>query len=151
MATAVTLHLLAAVIWVGGMFFAVYVMRLAAAPMEPPERVALWGRGFQKFFPWVWIAVLLLPATGYYMVFAGYSGFKDLPLPYHVMHGLGWLMIALYLHLWFAPYARFKKALAENNVPEAGNNLNQIRIIVTTNLWLGLVNVALGVLGRYLG
>lgn len=151
MATAVTLHLLAAVIWVGGMFFAVYVMRLAAAPMEPPERVALWGRGFQKFFPWVWIAVLLLPATGYYMVFTGYSGFKDLPLPYHVMHGLGWLMIALYLHLWFAPYARLKKALAENNVPEAGNNLNQIRIIVTTNLWLGLVNVALGVLGRYLG
>ncbi|MGB0575427.1 MAG: CopD family protein [Alphaproteobacteria bacterium] len=151
MATAVTLHLLAAVIWVGGMFFAVYVMRLAAAPMEPPERVALWGRGFQKFFPWVWIAVLLLPATGYYMVFTGYSGFKDLPLPYHVMHGLGWLMIALYLHLWFAPYARLKKALAENNVPEAGNNLNQIRIIVTTNLWLGLLNVALGVLGRYLG
>jgi uncharacterized membrane protein len=151
MATAVILHLLAAVIWVGGMFFAVYVMRLAAGPMEPLERVALWGRGFKKFFPWVWIAVFLLPATGYYMVFAGYSGFKDLPLPYHIMHGAGWLMIALYLHMWFGPYARFKKALEGNDVPEAGKNLNQIRIVVTVNLWLGLVNVVLSVLGRYLG
>ena len=63
MATAVTLHLLAAVIWVGGMFFAIYVMRLAAGPMEPPERVALWGRGFKKFFPWVWIASLPTPSN----------------------------------------------------------------------------------------
>ena len=149
MAIAVTLHLLSAVIWVGGMFFAVYVLRLAAGPMEPPERVALWGRSFAKFFPWVWVAVILLLTTGYHMVFAGYSGFKNLPLPYHIMHGLGWIMIALYLHLWFSPYARFKKALKENNVPVAGQNLNKIRVVVTTNLWLGLITICLGALGRY--
>ncbi|NKB21017.1 MAG: hypothetical protein GKS01_11000 [Alphaproteobacteria bacterium] len=65
MAAAETLHLLAAVIWVGGMFFAVYVLRLAAGPMEPPERVALWGRAFAKFFPWVWMAIIIMPVTGY--------------------------------------------------------------------------------------
>ncbi|MBK18779.1 MAG: hypothetical protein CMM52_08070 [Rhodospirillaceae bacterium] len=151
MAAAQTFHLLFAVLWVGGMFFAVYVLRLAAGPMEPPERVALWGRAFKKFFPWVWISIVVLPATGYFMVFEAYSGFKDLPVPYHIMHGLGWVMIALFLHLWFAPYARFKKALAAGDVPEAGKNLNQIRIIVTTNLWIGLGNITLGALGGFIG
>ena len=151
MLTAVTLHLLAAVIWVGGMFFAVYIMRLAAASMEPAERVALWARSFKRFFPWVWLSVFLLPVTGYYIVFTGYSGFKGLPVPYHLMHAIGWLMIILYLHLWFAPYSRFKKALVSKDIPEAGKNLNQIRLIVTINLWLGLINIILGTLGRYHG
>tara|TARA_R110000787_G_scaffold27009_6_gene75218 strand:+ start:2101 stop:2556 length:456 start_codon:yes stop_codon:yes gene_type:complete len=151
MAAVIVLHLLAATIWVGGMFFAVYVMRLAAGPMEPPERVALWDRAFAKFFPWVWIAVIVLPATGYYMVFAGFSGFTDLPIPYHVMHVLGWVMIFIFLHLWFAPYARFRKAVADGDIPTAGKNLNSIRILVTTNLWLGLINFAFGVSGRYWG
>jgi len=151
MAAVIVLHLLAATIWVGGMFFAVYVLRLAAGPMEPPDRVALWGRAFARFFPWVWLSVIILPITGYYMVFAGFSGFVDLPLPYHMMHGLGWVMILIYLHLWFAPYARFRKALAEGDIPTAGKNLNSIRILVTTNLWLGLINVAFGVSGRYWG
>tara|TARA_B100000530_G_C15895549_1_gene463213 strand:+ start:394 stop:861 length:468 start_codon:yes stop_codon:yes gene_type:complete len=151
MLAAVTLHLLAAVIWVGGMFFAVYVMRIAAGPMDPAERVTLWARSFKKFFPWVWLSVFLLPATGYYIVFTGYSGFKELPIPYHLMHAIGWLMIILYLHLWFAPYSRFKRAVKSENFPDAGKNLNQIRLIVTTNLWLGLVNVILGTLGRYYG
>jgi len=149
MAIAVTLHLLSAVIWVGGMFFAVYVLRLAAGPMEPPDRIRLWDRSFKKFFPWVWFAVILLIATGYYIAFVGYSGFKNLPVLYHVMHGIGWLMALLYFHLWFAPYARFKKAVNDDNIPVAGENLNQIRIIVTANLWLGLINIVIGTTGRY--
>ena len=90
MGVVVILHLLAALIWVGGMFFAVYVLRLAAGPMEAPERVALHDRVFAKFFPWVWMAIIILPATGYYMVFGAYAGFADLPFPYHAMHGIGW-------------------------------------------------------------
>ncbi len=151
MAAAITLHLLAAIIWIGGMFFAVYVMRLAAGPMEPADRVALWGRGFARFFPWVWMAIVILPITGYFMIFAGYSGFADLPVPYHMMHAIGWAMILIFLHLWFAPYARFRKALVDGDVATAGKNLNTIRILVTTNLWLGLINAAFGVAGRYWG
>lgn len=151
MPAIITIHLLAAVIWVGGMFFAVYVLRLAAVEMEPPDRVALWGRAFKKFFPWVWMAIIILPLSGYYMVFLGFSGFGDLPVPYRIMHGLGLLMIALFLHLWFAPYARFKKALEAGDIAEAAKNLNLIRITVTINLWLGLINIAMGVAGRSWG
>ena len=65
------------------------------------------------------------------------------------MHGLGLIMIAVYLHLWFAPYRRFRAALAAEDIPTAGANLNQIRILVTVNLVIGLVNAVVGSTGRY--
>jgi len=148
-AIAVSIHLLATVIWVGGMFFAVYVLRLAAAPMEPGDRVPLWQRSFTKFFPWVWMAVILLPVTGYMLIFDAYGGMSSLPVPYHIMHGVGWIMILIFLHLWFVPYAKFKRALAGGDIPEAGKQLNTIRLLVTTNLYIGLLNTLIGASGRY--
>ena len=146
---ALALHLLTALIWVGGMFFAIMVLRLAAGELEPPVRAPLWGRVFQKFFPWVWMAVIILPLTGYWMIFAVWGGFANLPIHAHVMHGLGLIMIAVYLHLWFAPYKRFRAALAVEDISTAGANLNQIRILVTVNLVIGLVNAVVGSTGRY--
>ena len=109
MAVAVSLHILAAIAWVGGMFFAILVLRPAAGPLEPPERLALWRRVFARFFPWVWISLVLLLGTGNWIIIAGFGGFADLPLHIHLMHGIGWLMALLYLHLWFAPYKRFTR------------------------------------------
>lgn len=146
---ALALHLLTALIWVGGMFFAIMVLRLAVGELEPPVRAPLWGRVFQKFFPWVWMAVIILPLTGYWMIFAVWGGFANLPIHAHIMHGLGLIMIAVYLHLWFAPYKRFRAALAAEDIPTAGANLNQIRILVTVNLVIGLVNAVVGSTGRY--
>ena len=147
---AVTLHVLAAIIWVGGMFFAVYMLRPAAGPLTPEQRLPLWERTFGRFFPWVWASVILLPATGYWMVFELHGGFADLPVPYHIMHVLGWAMVLIFLHLWFAPYARFRRALGAGDLAQAGRQLNTIRLLVTTNLYLGLINAIIGPMGRYL-
>jgi uncharacterized membrane protein len=65
------------------------------------------------------------------------------------MHGVGLLMIAIYLHLWFAPYKRFRVALTAGDIPAAGANLNQIRILVTINLVIGLAISVVGSTGRY--
>ena len=147
--TALALHLLAALVWVGGMFFAIMVLRLAAGELEPPVRAPLWGRVFAKFFPWVWMAVILLPTTGYVMIFTVWDGLHNMPIHAHLMHGIGWIMIAIYLHLWFAPYKRFRAALAASDIPTAGANLDKIRILVTINLVIGLINAVIGSTGRY--
>ena len=68
-----------------------------------------------------------------------------------LMHGIGWLMVLIYLHLWFAPYKRFKSALDAGEIPVAAAKLNQIRWIVTTNLALGLITAVVGASGRYWG
>ena len=149
---AVALHLISAVIWVGGMFFAYMALRpVAASLFEPPQRLTLWSQTFAKFFPWVWISVFILPSSGYWLIFELHGNMANLPLPYHIMHGLGWIMVLIFLHLWFGPYARFKKALAGDDIPEAGKQLNTIRQLVTANLYLGLLNVLIGPSGRFWG
>ena len=61
--------ILGATVWVGGMFAAYMCLRPAAGPLEPPVRLKLWSAFFQKFLPWVWVAILLLLASGYWMMF----------------------------------------------------------------------------------
>jgi uncharacterized membrane protein len=150
MSIAIALHILSAIVWIGGMFFALLVLRPATRKLEPADRLPLWGRVFGNFFPWVWTSIVVLLASGYWMIFSGWDGFANLPVHLHLMQGIGWLMILVFLHLWFAPYKRFKRAMTGNNLNEAARNLNQIRIIITINLFLGLLNSVIGAAGRYL-
>jgi uncharacterized membrane protein len=151
MSIAIVLHVLSAVVWVGGMFFAYVILRPVAADLlEAPVRLRLWRANFQRFFPWVWAAVVLLPATGYWIIFAQLGGMAGARLHIHIMQGIGLLMIALYLHLYFAPYRRLARAVAAEDYPSAGKSLNQIRFIIGTNLLLGLTVVAVAAGGRYL-
>ena len=51
-AAALAIHLLLALLWVGGMFFAYLVLRpVAATELEPPQRLPLWRGVFSRFFP----------------------------------------------------------------------------------------------------
>lgn len=151
-AAAIAIHALAAIIWVGGMFFAYVVLRPAIGALEPAgERLRLWSRVFPKFFVWVWAAVVALPATGYWRVLADFGGFGAAGLHVNVMHGLGLLMIFLFLYLYSGPYQRFQIAVAAEDWPEAGQNLNTIRRVIAINLALGLTASVLGASGRLWG
>ena len=145
------LHALSAVVWVGGMFFAHQVLRPAAAALEPGPRLALWSRVLGRFFAWVVAAIVLLLVTGYAMVFGIYAGFGGIGLHIHLMQGIGILMMLLFFHLYFAPWRRFRAAVAREDWAEGGRQLGQIRTIVTINLVLGLVVVAIATSGRYWG
>ena len=148
---ALTLHSLAAAVWVGGMFFALVALRPASLALPPPSRLELWSGVLGRFFAWVIAAIVLLLATGYGMVFGVYAGFGGIGRHVHIMQGLGILMMLLFLHLYFAPWRRFRAALAREDNPDAARQLNQIRWIVTANLILGLITVAVGSSGRYWG
>ncbi len=151
MSILLALHLLAAVVWVGGMFFAYMALRPAAGGLAPRERLELWQRVFDRFLYWVWAAVVLLLVTGYWMVLGPLGGFEGLGLHIQIMHGLGWVMVLLFLHLFFVPYRGLRAALAAGDEPMAARHLARIRIIVVTNLTLGLIVVAVAGGGRYVG
>ena len=104
---------------------------------------------FRRFFVWVWIAAVALPVTGYVMVWLQWGGLGSMPLHAHLMQGLGWLMIAVFLYLWFGPYRRFGAALAAGDPQAAAAALERIRQTVTANLALGLINAAIGASGPY--
>jgi len=145
------LHTLSAVVWVGGMFFAHQVLRPAAAALEAGPRLTLWSSVLGRFFVWVFAAVVLLLLTGYAMVFGVYAGFGGIGLHIHLMQGIGILMMLLFLHLYCAPWRRFRTAVARQDWAEGGRQLGQIRTIVTINLVLGVIVVAIGSSGRYWG
>jgi uncharacterized membrane protein len=149
MTILVALHALAAVVWVGGMFFAYMVLRPSAAPLDSPLRLALWARVFGRFFPWVWASIAVLLASGYTMLFLGFGGFRGAGLHIHIMQATGILMMGLFLHLFFAPWRKLSHAVAQDAWPDAAAALNQIRRIVAVNLVLGLITVAAGAGGRF--
>jgi len=148
---ALTLHLLSAVVWVGGMFAAYLCLRPAAGPLDPPQRLSLWRRFFAKFFPWVWASVVLLLVTGVWMILSFFGGFAHAPMYINIMMALGLLMVALYAWLFHGPWLKFKRAVDAGNWPTAGAHLNRIRQIIALNLPLGLIVVIVGGTGRYWG
>jgi len=140
------LHILSAVIWVGGMFFAHQMVRPSVAPLDPPLRLSLWRRIFQRFFSWVWAAVVLLLGSGLAMQALGIAG-----LHVQIMEGLGIIMMLAFGHLYFAPWKRFRRAVDGGDFPMAAAQLQQIRRIVEFNLLLGLIVIVVGATGRYWG
>ena len=113
MGIALFLHILAAVIWVGGMFFAHVVLRpIAAGQLEPPVRLTLWVGVFKRFFPLVFAAIATLLVTGYWMILSFYGGFAAVGLHVHIMIWTGYVMILIFFHVFFAPFKRLKRAVA---------------------------------------
>ncbi len=148
----IILHILAATFWVGGMLFAHYALRPSLAEeLEPPQRLRVWYAVLSRFFPRVWLSVLLLHGTGYAMLFGELGGMAGAAIHIHVMLGIGWIMTAIFAHLYFAPYARLKAAVAAQDWPAGGAQMAQIRTWVTINLVLGVAEMAIGASGRYWG
>ena len=150
MSLAIALHVLSVVVWVGGMFFAHQALRPAAVEvLEPPLRLPLWVATFKRFFPWVWLAIGLILVSGYWMIFK-FGGFGNLPLYIHVMNGLGLVMMAIFMHVFFAPYKRLKRAVNDQDWPAGAKQLATIRLMVGINTILGLLTIAIATGGRYL-
>jgi len=144
---ALLLHLLGVVVWVGGMFFAYMALRpVAAAMLEPPQRLSLWAGVFGKFFPWVWLSIALILGSGLYMLMA-LSG-ASVPLYVLAMLVLGVVMMLIFAHVFFAAYKKLKRAVAEQAWPAGGAALGQIRMLIGINLSIGLITVVVAILGR---
>ena len=150
MGIAILLHVLAATVWVGGMFFAYVCLRPAAAALEPGVRLKLWADVLPLFFRWIWTAIVVLLTTGFWMMFTVLGGPKAAGLHVHLMMGAGILMMLLAAHVYFAPLRRLRAAVAGQHWADAGRNLQQIRTFIAVNLALGLLVVAVGSGGRYL-
>jgi uncharacterized membrane protein len=139
-AVTYALHLLAALIWVGGMFFAWMILRPAAvSTLEAPARLKLWLEVFQRFFYWVWAAVIVLPITGVGMLHLRFSGFETAPRYVHIMIGLYLVMLALFIRVQALQLPELRRAVAGEDWPNGGAVLGRIRRLVGLNLILGLV------------
>jgi uncharacterized membrane protein len=139
-----SLHVLAALVWVGGMFFAWMVLRPAAiTALEGPARLKLWVEVFQGFFRWVWVAVVLLPVSGVGMLHMHFNGFEAAPRYVQVMMGLYVVMTALFIRIQALMLPELRTAVAKQDWPAGAAVLGRIRQLVGINLLVGLAVVAI--------
>ena len=148
MGIAVTVHLLGVIIWVGGMFFAHMVLRGAMNKgLEPEFRLPLMLKVFDAFFPWVWLSMILILASGYWMLFFVYESETTLWLSF--MSVAGTLMAAIFVFIYAIPYHQFSTALESKDMPRAVASISLIRQLILTNLILGLLITVISLLGRH--
>jgi uncharacterized membrane protein len=142
------LHVLGVVIWVGGMFLMHVAVRPAAIELlQPAQRLPLLALVLRRFFVWVAIAIVAVLASGLAMIVGG-GGFRNAHLSVHVMLAIGVAMMAIFLHIRFGPFKRLQAAIVSSDWPLAAQRLDQVRQLVTTNLVLGIITIAVATIGR---
>lgn len=146
------IHVLAIVVWIGGMVFAHFFLRPAAQQLEAPQRVRLMHDTLQRFFSAVLVSVVAVLASGLWMigrvakqsVQAG-VGF-NMPLDWTIMAALGIVMMLIFGHIRFALFKRLGRAVAASDWSAGGAALASIRTWVGINLAIGIVIIAVTLL-----
>ena len=147
MRIALLLHLISDVVWIGGMFLAYVVVRPTVGELlEPPQRLPLWAGIFRRFFAWVWAAVVLILLSGFTMM----GQRATVPHSVLLMTVVGLVMAAIFIYVYFAPFVRLKEAVSAQDWKAVGAALGTIRRLVAINLTLGVINIAVAVLGPML-
>jgi uncharacterized membrane protein len=140
-----TVHVLAIVVWIGGMVFAHFFLRPAVAQLEAPVRLRLMHDVLGRFFQAVLVASLLTLATGVWMLgrvarqVVQSGGSFEMPLAWTVMAALGVVMVAIFMHIRFALFRRLGRAVVASDWSAAGAALAKIRTWVAINLGLGVL------------
>ncbi|MGB9091356.1 MAG: CopD family protein [Pseudomonas farsensis] len=138
-----TLHVLAALIWVGGMFFAWLVLRPAmVSALEGPARLRLWVEVFRRFFGWVWLAVVVLAVSGVGMIHLRFAGFETAPRYVQLMIGGGIVMFALFMRVQALLLPELRAAVQAEDWAAGAGVLARIRRMVGVNLLIGVGVVA---------
>ena len=144
------LHVLGVVVWVGGMFVMHVAVRPAAVELlQPPQRLPLLASVLKRFFFWVHIAIVAVLLSGIGMILEG-GGFRNAHLSVHLMLAIGVTMMAVFLHIRLGPFRRLQAAVVSSDWPLAAERLGQVRQLVTTNLVLGIITIAVATVGRAL-
>ena len=148
-----TIHLLSLMVWIGGMAFAHFFLRPVVAKLEAPERIRLMHDVLGRFFNAVLGAVGLTLLSGLWMIgrvakqAVQSGGNFAMPLEWTVMAALGIVMMLIFGHIRFALYKRLSRAVTAAAWPAGGAALASIRLWVSINLSLGVVIVAITLLG----
>jgi len=143
----VFLHLIAVVVWVGGMVFAHACLRPAALALPPPQRLPLMADALGRFFALVIGALVLLWASGLARLAA--TGFTAAPPSWHAMLALAAVMTAIFAIIRWRHYAALRARVAAGDWPAAAAALGSIRRLVVVNLVLGMLTIAVATIGRH--
>jgi uncharacterized membrane protein len=146
-AFALFVHVAGVVVWVGGMAFVQFALRpAAAATLEPPQRLPLLAATLTRFFSLVTVSIVAVIASGFLLAGAT-GGFGAARVSVHVMAAIGLVMTAIYAYVRVVPFPRLVAAVAAKAWPDGAAALARVRLLVSINLTLGALTIAVATLG----
>lgn len=149
LALSLGLHQLATIVWVGGMFFAHFALRPTLRDtLEPPERIRVALGVFGRFFPWVWLSILVIWLSGGWVLLF-LLGARVGP-HVHLMMGTALVMTLIFVYIFLGPYRRMTTAVSGGDWQGAGTSFARIRALMAVNLALGLITAVAGSVGALL-
>ncbi len=136
-------HLLAVVVWVGGMAFALYCLQPAAKLLEPAQRVPLMHAVLRRFLAVVGIAAAVIFVSGAIMIGVAWSAAAragiafNMPLDWYAMIATFFAMLAVFIHIRSVLFRRLDAAVTAAKWADGAAALAAIRWEVSINLVLG--------------
>lgn len=138
-------HLAGAIVWIGGMVFAQFCLRPAAAQMlAPPQRLPLMAAALERFLRLVTLAVLALLASGGALLGAP----QGAPAAWLAMAALGLVMALVFVLVRWVQFPRLQRHVAAAEWPQAAQAMDAVRRLVAVNLVLSVATVAAAVAAR---
>ncbi len=138
------LHLIAGIVWMGGMTFMLLALRPAAlASLDAQPRTLLMAEVFKRFYVLVLLAIALLFTTGTHLYTATFRAAKlatgqgSVPLGWNVMLVLGLAMMLIFGHIYFAGFKKYKRAVAAGQWPVAAKAAGLMHTMTLVNFTLG--------------
>ena len=130
-------HIIAVIIWIGGMFFTLFVLKPNLEKIED-KKLEFMKSIMDKFFPFVWISIILLFITGdYYAKYFINNTFFDVKLFIY------FIMVIIFSYIYFGLY---KKIPYTKNKPPVFMKISKL---ITLNFVLGLTVIFLIETVRY--
>jgi uncharacterized membrane protein len=149
MSLALPFHVLAAVVWVGGMFFVQLVLEPSSRTLEIATRLSLWHRVFARYFAWVWLSIVAVLASGFAMILLLFGRPSSAGVYVRIMMMLGVLMSITYAWTYFVLWRRFRRAVAKEHWDAGEQSLRQLRRLVAVTLVLGLATIVVAAAKPY--
>jgi uncharacterized membrane protein len=147
------LHLIAGIVWMGGMTFMLFALRPAAiATMEAQPRAVLMGQVWKRFYALVLVSIVVLFTTGTHLYTATFratrlaTGDGGVPLGWNIMLVLGITMMLVFGHIYFSGFKKYKRAVAAAEWPlaaKAGALIHKMTLLNFTLGWLAILAVRL--------
>ena len=147
------LHLIAGIVWIGGMTFMLFALRPAAlVSLDAQPRALLMGEVFKRFYILVLLAIALLFTTGTHLYTATFRAAKlatgqgSVPLGWNVMLVLGLSMMLIFGHIYFAGFKKYRRAVTAGQWPVAAKAAGLMHTMTLVNFtlgWLAIVAVRL--------
>ena len=138
------LHLIAGIVWMGGMTFMLFALRPAAlVSLDAQPRALLMAEVWKRFYVLVLLAIVLLFTTGTHLYTATFRAAKlatgqgGVPLGWNVMLVLGLAMMLIFGHIYFAGFKKYKRAVAAGQWPVAAKAAGLMHTMTLVNFTLG--------------